>query len=304
MPPDDPADRLDALIATELDRPAPPRVAAFARSLAEAHGDSVLGVLFYGSCRRHFDGEGLLDFYIVYDRHHRFHRNRWHALLNALLPPNVTMAAHDGLHAKVASLSLHQFARAMRPGSIDTTMWARFTQPASLLEARDGEARDEIAACIRQAILTATGWARAFSPAAAAPAGIWERLFAHTYAAELRPERGNRPSEVYDAAPTWFDTLLAASPSAASPHGWAWRRSGGKVLNVLRLAKAAFTFEGGADYVAWKLERHAGVRLELDAWQRRHPLLAGPAVLWRLWQGGVFSASRRSGRRDQSAAET
>lgn len=303
LPPEAP-DRLGGLIAAELARPARPEISAFARSLAETHGDSVLGVLFYGSCRRRFDGDGLLDFYILYDRHRRFHRTRMHSLLNAALPPNVMMATQDGLHAKVATLSLRQFARAMRADGIDTTMWARFTQPSSLLYARDDNARAAIAACIRQATTTATGWARKFSPAGAPSRATWERLFTRTYAAELRPERGNRPADVYDAAPDWFDTLLATSTSAPSPHGWRVRRIGGRALNALRLAKATLTFDGAADYVAWKLERHAGIRLAPSDWQRRHPLLAGPGVLWRLWREGMFSQQRRAARPDQSAAGT
>jgi O-acetylhomoserine/O-acetylserine sulfhydrylase-like pyridoxal-dependent enzyme len=65
------------------------------------------------------------------------------------------------------------------------------------------------------------------------------------------------------------------------------RRACGKALNALRLAKAAFTFEGGADYIAWKIERHSGVALELADWHRRHPLLAAPALLWRLRRRGA-----------------
>ena len=34
-------------------------------------------------------------------------------------------------------------------------------------------------------------------------------------------------------------------------------------LSVLRLLKALFTFEGGLDYIAWKLERHSGQRIEV-----------------------------------------
>ena len=51
------------------------------------------------------------------------------------------------------------------------------------------------------------------------------------------------------------------------------------------LIKAAFTFEGGASYAAWKIERHSGRKITLSPWQRRHPVLAGllllPQLLWR-----------------------
>jgi hypothetical protein len=46
--------------------------------------------------------------------------------------------------------------------------------------------------------------------------------------------------------------------------------------------KAIFTFEGGVDYVVWKIRRHSGIHLTVTPWQRRHPILAAPSLLWRL----------------------
>jgi hypothetical protein len=57
---------------------------------------------------------------------------------------------------------------------------------------------------------------------------------------------------------------------------------------MLRLLKAAFTFDGGADYVVWKIERHRGVRLQLSPWQRRFPLLAAPGIYWQLRRRGIL----------------
>ena len=61
----------------------------------------------------------------------------------------------------------------------------------------------------------------------------------------------------------------------------------GKMLSDLRLAKASSTFAGGADYIAWKINRHAGTRIELKQWQRRWPLLAGLSLLPRLLKSGA-----------------
>ena len=41
---------------------------------------------------------------------------------------------------------------------------------------------------------------------------------------------------------------------------WRFRRLVGKVLSILRLAKGVFTFDGGVDYILWKIERHSGVK--------------------------------------------
>jgi hypothetical protein len=68
---------------------------------------------------------------------------------------------------------------------------------------------------------------------------------------------------------------------------WMLRRIAGKLWSAIRLVKAAFTFTGGADYLAWKIERHSGHRIELSDWQRRHPIIAGLALLPRLLKRGA-----------------
>jgi hypothetical protein len=42
------------------------------------------------------------------------------------------------------------------------------------------------------------------------------------------------------------------------------------------------------DYVAWKIERHRGVRIEVKPWQRRFPLLAAPGLYWKLRRRGIL----------------
>jgi hypothetical protein len=55
---------------------------------------------------------------------------------------------------------------------------------------------------------------------------------------------------------------------------WPGLRRRGKLLTVARLAKAAFTYAGGIDYLAWKINRHAGTKIEIKPWQRKWPLVA------------------------------
>lgn len=291
-----PGPALARLMAVELDRPAPAALGGLVQQILDRHGPSVSAILFYGSCRRTGDLSGLIDLYVLYDRHRAFHGRALPAALNAVLPPNVMLMAPafggEGLRAKVAMLSVAQFARRVRPGSLDTTIWTRFSQPASLLYARDAAARGLVIALLAQAAGTALAWGRWLTPAADSPAALWEGLFAQTYRAELRPEGANQPRVLYATNAVWFDALFAAESEetrVAPPWGgWALRRLCGKPLNLLRLTKAAFTFAGGADYLLWKLQRHSGIRLELSPWQRRHPILAAPAILSRLRRMGAL----------------
>jgi hypothetical protein len=127
----------------------------------------------------------------------------------------------------------------------------------------------------------------------------------------LRAEGADRARLVYEADRERYDgltetALLAAGfdvqimadgclsvPRAADARGaagiaWWFRRVLGKLLSILRLAKGVFTFDGGVDYILWKIERHSGVKATPTPWQRRHPLLAAPALAWRLYRRGAF----------------
>src|SRR3546814_12011358 len=88
----------------------------------------------------------------------------------------------------------------------------------------------------------------------------------------------------------WSSDVCSSDLAQAGRPGfrWALRRVQGKLLSVARLCKAAFTFQGGAEYLLWKIERHSGVSIALTPWQRRHPLLASTVLFWRLYRPGAF----------------
>jgi hypothetical protein len=284
-------------VASELARPAPGEVQALTAEILRRHGARVSAVLFYGSCRRTGDMSGLLDLYILHDGHRAFHGAGIAAMLNRLLPPNVVLFApppgEDGVRAKIAILSERQFAARVRRTSWDTTIWARFSQPASLVYARDEPTRSRIVSNVAQAVRTAGFWAARLGGPPDAPAEFWQCLLAQTYRAEIRPEKHNQPERLFAANARWFEcalaalraerpTVLAGEGQRRAPGGWILRRLWGKPLNLMRLAKAVFTFESGLDYVVWKLRRHSGLQLTVTGWERRHPLLAAPGLLWRL----------------------
>jgi hypothetical protein len=81
---------------------------------------------------------------------------------------------------------------------------------------------------------------------------------------------------------------MAAIPTGFRSGDWLRRRLEGKTLSVLRLAKASATYAGGAEYIAWKINRHAGTAIELKPWQKRHPLLAAISLLPRLLRSGAI----------------
>ena len=120
----------------------------------------------------------------------------------------------------------------------------------------------------------------------------WRHAFALTYSAELRAEKKGRSGSIVDTDPEryrrFLKPALAAIERNAPKHGWMRRRIEGKLLSVVRLAKASATYAGGAEYIAWKINRHAGTNIELKPWQKRHPLLAAISLLPRLLRSGAI----------------
>lgn len=294
-----------AMIEAELRAPAPPHAVAFAGTLVEAFENPV-AVLFYGSVLRTGDLDGVMDFYVLTAGP----RRGWRGVLGRVLWPDVSYheVQHGGrtLRAKVASMTLAQFALAARGREIDTTIWTRFVQPSALVWSSGAEVEPVVINAVAEAAHSAARFAAALGPAEGASDAYWSALFQQTYKAEFRVEKGGREQSIlaYDAAR--YDLLLIRcwreqglldllSPGSVQPNltdeararfarAWRVRRRLGKSLNMARLVKAAFTFEGAARYAAWKIERHTGVLVPLTPWREKHPVLAAPGVLWRLWR--------------------
>jgi len=287
------ADRAIArIVRDELTSPVPPPVRAIAEAARRRHDPAVRAILFYGSCFR--DGiveERLVDLYLIVESYRRAHRSRLAAAMNRLLPPNVyyVETTHEGrrVRAKYAVLSLDQLERRVRPDIRTPYFWARFAQPTGLVMAVDAGVEGRIEAALVEAVTTMAGAARRIAPDEADPLALWRQGFAATYRTELRAEKPHRAAEIVDHHPDRYRRLNAATAQNAAS-GPALDsvacRLQGKARSVLALIKAAFTFTGGADYLAWKIERHSGVAVALTPWQRRHPILASPPILWRLWR--------------------
>jgi hypothetical protein len=286
-------DELRSLVAAELAEPVEPRVSAFAAAVAALYPGAARAVLFYGSCLRQRELDGLmLDFYLIVSDYRAAYGKSWLARANALVPPNVFYAEHDGLVAKYAVLSEADFYRLSGPETRHVSVWARFAQPARLVWAKDGPAREAAVAAVARAAPTLL--AAAGRIAGEAPLERWRRAFALTYSAELRAERTARAGSVVDQDAARYERFSPAAIAAADalsgrvPTGWGWRRVQGKMLSVIRLAKASATFAGGPDYIAWKINRHAGTDIRLTDWQRRHPLLTAVSLLPKLLRSGAI----------------
>lgn len=296
-------DTLQSLIAAEALQPVDPRVTGFARAIIAPFGETARAAIFYGSCLREAQLDGLmLDFYVIVSDYAAAYRaaNKagWMARANALIPPNVFPAAHDNLAAKYAVLSEADLAKACSMQAGDVSVWARFAQPVRIVWSADAaaEARAINALCDAPVTLLrhAAPVAERDSPD---PLHVWRTGFTRTYGAELRAERGDRPDKVVDFAPDHYAAVgaaiarevpdLVAMPRAEAESRWARLSARGKRLTVARLAKASFTFAGGIDYLAWKINRHAGTQITIQPWQRKWPLIAALFLVPKLLRSGA-----------------
>ena len=284
-------------IAAELQRPVDPAVCAFARQLAASSG--AVAALFYGSNLRTGEREGVLDYYLLLPG--EAERGIW---------PRVSYheASHEGvtLRAKAASMSLRKFEQAVSGALMDTTVWARFVQPSALIWCASDEVATRVSGAVSSATLTATRLAAVLGPESGPEEAYWTALFKATYKAEFRIESQGRAKSILDLNRKHFDGLLPLALEAADiefegsagaltlrvdkasqrkvKRWWRWRRRAGKPLNVLRLLRAAGTFEGAARYAAWKIERHTGIPVEVTPWREKHPVLCAPGVLISIWK--------------------
>ncbi len=284
-------------VTRALDAPVRAEIRDFASALAQTCG--ARAVLFYGSNLRSGSLDGVLDFYVLTDGPRE--KGLW---------PRVAYHerehAGETLRAKVAVMRLSTFRHAAEGRHADTTIWARFVQPCALAWQADAQASTEVTAAIEAACMTAARFAAALGPPSGTEREYWQALFKATYRAELRVEKPGREQSILEFGADHFAGLLPAAWQAAGiafdrdedtlrPHllpkerealvrRWRRRRRLGKPLNVVRLLRAGTTFEGGARYLAWKVERHSGVVVPLTQFRERHPLLMSPVLVAGYWR--------------------
>lgn len=280
-------------IEAELASPAPNAVVALAQALADPARDAA--ILYYGSTLRTGDLSGILDFYRLTRRPHR---RGLRGLVERVLWPEVSYheVPVDGrvLRAKVATLPLATFRRAAEGRTLDTTIWARFVQPTQRVWSADAEAAAQATEAVAAAVVTAARYAAALGPDEGPADAFWLALFRRTYAAEFRVESTDRADTVMASGAARYAAILPLAwreggvafegkgaslrPVKRGLPGWTWPNLAGKPLNMARILKAAFTFDGAARYAAYKVERHTGIEIAVTPFRERHPFLAAPGA--------------------------
>ncbi len=276
--------------------------------IRQQHGEAVLAILVYGSWLRG-KRDTMLDFYVLVENYHTL-ESAWQGWMCRLLPPNVYHIHGGDMRAKYALLTLDRFCRAMQH-DFHSYFWARFAQPCKVLFARDEVSETALANAFKTASATFVRQVVPSLPDYFTNRELWTSGLSQTYRCELRTESSNRAESLYDFNPGWYDRITRSLAGAGtrlsttaqpdlfcnqssvmvrklSSTRWLLRRVQGKLLSVLRLSKAALTFNDPLQYLLWKVERHTGIYIEPSARQLEHPLIFAWPLLWKLYRRGAF----------------
>jgi hypothetical protein len=254
-------------------------------------------ILIYGSGISVSAGEDptaiMFDYYVIVSSYQSAFSNPLERFGAYALPPNVyyfeTPSPMGVLRAKYAVLSADHFETLVSKRTFHSYFWARFAQPIRIVAAP--------AAMERRVISGVGAAAKTFLERAASlvdpNAGwrdIWVAGMNASYRAELRAESKGRAEKLIDNYGSWPSRLTGFALDGSQRRQknaeffWRLRAIQGGFLSIARLLKATATFDGGIDYIAWKIHRHTGIDLKIRQWERRLPIIAAPIVALRYYR--------------------
>ena len=187
---------------------------AFVDAATKRFGNSVAAIVFYGSCRRVDQPDGLYDLYVILDDYRGL--PRLDAMLAAALPPNVYYleAVADALtrRAKCTVISRDDFARGQQRW-FHSYLWGRFCQPVSLAYARDASIRDEMLECLAAAVTKFIGESICLQGDEFDTRALWVDGLRTSYSTELRSEGPDRAAELFATHADFYESVTAAAAS-------------------------------------------------------------------------------------------
>lgn len=281
-----------------------------ARLEAPAAG-TVSAVILYGShlLGASPDRHSALDFVVIVRDYRAFyaalreageiHRPTWlMAGLSRVLPPNVIAFAPEygdaGL-AKCLVIDQEDFEQALGPAPRDHFLLARMVQRVAVVRASDAGRARWVQECLHRAHMGVLAWVGPFLDEPFDAETLGRRMLEISYRAEFRPEARNRADTIFGTQRTHFREVFAPILEAeaeagrltrveggyrfATPPGeparrrWRWHLARSKARVTARWLKHVVTFDNWLPYIARKVERRTGNRLELTTLERRAPLI-------------------------------
>ena len=292
----------------------------------------VRSVLHFGSTRSGASptGRSAHDLFVLVDDYEGFYRAVRAALpgtrspsflarANRILPPNVLHGVSAAGDAKLFILSERDLASAVGPRARDHFVRARLAQDVAVCAAADTDAARDAETALGTARRGVVQWMRPFLEGPFDGPVLARRMLEVSYASEIRPEARGRVQEVFASQRAFLEREYTAVVEEAARQGrlvaagqgrFAYARPAGvaeraaarlwfarsRARATLRWAKYVATFEGWLDYVAAKVERRTGMRVELTARERRWPWILLWPKFFRVMGARRASSSREANR--------
>lgn len=302
--------------------PTPPDVLRTVEILRRGCGNTVVAVIFFGSHLvgtspgRHSAADLVLvveSYAAFYRRLRSIHPMRhapWLlAAVNRILSPNIIsliVPDTEGPGCKAIVITERDLASALSAHPADHFCMGRLTQSVRLVDARDEVAGTRIEEVLANARRTAVEWVPLYRQGPFTVTDFARTMLEISYSAEIRPESGGRSAEVFRSQADHLIELYTAVLDEAVADGrlardgdryervrpagrflrWRWRFYfwWSEVRATLRWFKYILTFDGWIDYLARKIERRTGLRVDVTEAERKWPfLLAWPKIFRVLW---------------------
>jgi len=278
------------IISNRITGDIPLEVESFVNTFLKSYKDNILAILFYGSCLRTGNFKNnVADFYIIVSEFPK--KQKLDRYLSYFLPPNVYYleipCRHEILKAKYGIFTLQQFRKMSSINSFQPYLWARLVQPIQLVYTKNDDLKKEIISSILTASTTMLFNIIPTIKDHFNLKELWLHALNLTYKSEIRPERRNHISKIYNYSKDYLngiaEKILNVLPYPIKQNNkngkhysiyiskrlklinkikWSVRVVNGKIISILRLIKVLFTFDNALSYGYFKLSKHTpGVKI-------------------------------------------
>jgi hypothetical protein len=287
--------------------------AAVAQTVVDRGGDSVLGIVFFGSRKTNArpDRWSGYDLFVLTRDYLGFYRSlktrgalrRGPALvsaLNSVLPPNqISLRIGSGEAAplaKCAVVSLSTLVRETSAARRDHFFAGRLFQPTEVLFTRNAAVADQVLVALGNAHAATFSWVRPWLPPAFDVETYCRALLRVSLGREIRPEPATRAEALWEAQRAYLTETYSVLLEDLVERNALERRGSGeyalvrpvsllerlrvelyfrtsKVRATTRWFKYMVTFDDWLDYIVRKAERHSGDKIVLGRWERSLPVV-------------------------------
>ena len=274
-----------------------------------SHFEGIAGIYMYGSMLNPVlsTATSFPDFYIIVDDYQRFYKSGIHTMINRVLPPNsYFLKLKDRgtpMPCKYCVLDIRALEHTTRhPRLKDFFIAGRLAKRIGILYVKDQAFLSGFLETIYTAMRFNVTFALSEMTAAFTPDDFIIHLLGLSYRAEIRTETEDKIISLFNSEKDFYRKIYRAFLEQEVSLGTLGRQGDryetikpyftknyttgfmkhARKRAVYRWPKSIYTFSNYVDYLALKIERTTGERLELSKWDRRFPLIFGWRHLFKL----------------------